>query len=247
MSDKQKPITEGKGDHFDLSLLSNFIHQVINPLNGVAGTLDNLAEGKIEDPGRRAQRLNVARRQLEQCISLVRNLAYFAQGFGALDPNAERVIVVPQVVIEAAMFFQEEAENKGIRIELADRKTQNMAAGRPELIRQVFMNLFDNAVKYSATNSVIHVNQRIQKKTGKVFVEVISTMNIPLIRSDLPKIFDLGFRGENARKTVASGTGLGLHICKRIVEEVHGGEMWAELINGGLELKFNLLLPKVQR
>jgi hypothetical protein len=48
----------------DPLLLSNFVHQVINPLNGVVGTLDNLIDGTIRDPGRRQQRLEALRAQL---------------------------------------------------------------------------------------------------------------------------------------------------------------------------------------
>ena len=97
---------------FDLQLLSNFIHQVVNPLNGVAGILDNVIEGRVEGAGRAEQRLKAARAQLEQCISLVRNLAYFAQGFSALAPTERRAVTVPQVIIEAAQVFQEQARNK---------------------------------------------------------------------------------------------------------------------------------------
>lgn len=68
--------------NLDLTLLANFVHQVVNPLNGVAGTLDNLAEGVIEGEERRTQRLKAARAQLEQCITLIRNLAFLAQGSG---------------------------------------------------------------------------------------------------------------------------------------------------------------------
>jgi hypothetical protein len=58
-------------------LLANFVHQVISPLNGVAGTLDNLANGAIP-PEREQQRTRAARAQLEQAILLLRNLAFFS-------------------------------------------------------------------------------------------------------------------------------------------------------------------------
>ena len=64
----------------DLALLSNFVHQVVNPLNGVAGTLDNLQNNEIEEH-RRPQRLRAARAQVEQCITLMRNLAFLSAGF----------------------------------------------------------------------------------------------------------------------------------------------------------------------
>ncbi len=67
-------------NHLDLPLLATFVHQVVTPLNGVAGTLDNLAEKVIVDETRKTQRLNAARAQLEQCITLIRNLAFLAGG-----------------------------------------------------------------------------------------------------------------------------------------------------------------------
>lgn len=67
---------DGSPETFDLTLLANFVHQVVNPLNGIAGTLDNLANGVIEGEERRHQRLKATRAQLEQCITLMRNLAF---------------------------------------------------------------------------------------------------------------------------------------------------------------------------
>ena len=107
----------------DLALLSNFVHQVVNPLNGVAGTLDNLADGVVREEQRREQRLRVARAQLEQCITmhyLIRNLAFLSQGFSRIAQDETRVTVLPQAIIESAMFYQEDGKNKGIGITLID-------------------------------------------------------------------------------------------------------------------------------
>lgn len=218
---------------FDLTLLSNFIHQVINPLNGVAGTMDNVIYNRIQGPGRKEQRLNAARAQLEHCISLVRNLAYFAQGFDGIEPTDVREVVVPQSLIEAAMFFQEDAAMKNVRIEVSDRNVQNKIYGHPELIRQVFMNLFDNAVKYTAGGEKVLVTHKMQKKNKSCLVKIENKSEHAIRHDDANRIFDLGFRGSNAKKIVASGTGLGLYICKRIVEDVHRGKIWVEAANDG--------------
>jgi signal transduction histidine kinase len=98
MTDDHLPTEIQQAEHFDLVLLANFVHQVVNPLNGVAGTLDNLVEGVISDEKRRDQRLRAARAQLEQCISLVRNLAYLAQGFNQLQETDKKIVVLPQVL-----------------------------------------------------------------------------------------------------------------------------------------------------
>jgi hypothetical protein len=56
MPDETLPPEIQQAENFDLVLLANFVHQVVNPLNGVAGTLDNLVEGVITDEKRRDQR-----------------------------------------------------------------------------------------------------------------------------------------------------------------------------------------------
>lgn len=230
----------------DLVLLSNFVHQVVNPLNGVAGTLDNLADGVVREEFRQQQRLRAARAQLEQCITLMRNLAFLSQGFRKISDEERRITVLPQVIIESAMFYQEDGKRKGIEIVLTNPDVQNRVIGHPELIRQVLMNIFDNSIKYSKDNSVVEIDQRIQPKTSVAIITVRSTSRFPVSPHDIGKLSDLGFRGSNARKIVASGTGLGLYICKRILEDVHGGSLHIQTApHDGIE--FTIKLPSGER
>ncbi len=226
----------------DLALLSNFVHQVVNPLNGVAGTLDNLADGVVVEEHRREQRLRATRAQLEQCITLIRNLAFLSQGFHRMAEHDRRVTVLPKVIIDAALFYQEDGKNKDVEIRLTDRSTQNRTLGHPELIRQVLMNIFDNFIKYSKSGTDVEINQWIQSKTSVAIITVKGVSRFPISQDDLGRICQLGFRGQNARKIVASGTGLGLYICKRIVEDVHGGTFYIQTApNNGIE--FTIKLP----
>lgn len=223
----------------DLTLLANFTHQVINPLNGVAGTLDNLVDGTIGE-SRRVQRTKAARAQLEGVITLVRNLAYLSSTqYEADRPN--RKIVVPQVVIEAAMYYQEEGAAKGISIDLLNKSEQNQVPGHPEALRQVLMNLFDNAVKYSATDSQVQVKQWIQSGTGDAIITIRSVPRSMISEVEIRRIFNLGFRGGNARDIIASGTGLGLYICKFLMEERLHGSISVQRDGDGLI--FTLKIP----
>lgn len=235
----------GTPENFDLTLLANFVHQVVNPLNGVAGTLDNLADGTIEEP-RREQRLNAARAQLEQCITLMRNLAFLAQGSGGVADQDRRLVVLPQVIIESAMFFQEEGKGRRIEISLIDRRSQNKVGGHPELIRQVLMNIFDNCIKYGAISSKIEVNQWIQSSTNMAVITIKGRSRHPLNQAEIKKIFDLGYRGSNAKKIVASGTGLGLYICRQIVEREHRGTIHVQADNSD-NILFTIKLPGGQK
>ncbi|WP_315779428.1 MULTISPECIES: HAMP domain-containing sensor histidine kinase [unclassified Bradyrhizobium] len=240
MSDSSDDHTE-QPPFVDLALLANFVHQVVNPLNGVAGTLDNLQNNTIEEH-RRLQRLRAARAQVEQCITLMRNLAFLSTGFKRLDPSENRITVLPQAIIESAMFFQEDGALKNIRISLKDRNTQNRVVGHPELIRQVLMNIFDNCIKYGAPGTEVVVNQWLQKGTNNAMISINSQSRYPIDVSEVPYFAKLGFRGSNAKKAVASGTGLGLAICSRIIEDVHGGTftMQARLPNN---LEFLIKIP----
>jgi signal transduction histidine kinase len=156
-------------EEYSLYLISNLTHQAINPLNGVIGTLDNLLKGTVPE-NKRAQRINSARSQLEYTVLLIRNLAFFAQ-YGSekskvepIKKTKENICVIPQVLIEAAQFFQEQARDDEIKIEVHDRHIQNAVYGDPSLLRQVFINILDNAVKYGEKHSVININTGYRKK-----------------------------------------------------------------------------------
>ena len=226
--------------NFDLTLLANFIHQVVNPLNGVVGTLDNLIDGTIGDD-RRSQRTKAARAQLEGCVNLLRNLAFLVRSPQALDVEDKKIVVLPQVIIEAAMYFQEEASNREVSIDLADRVTQNRCRAHPELIRQVLMNIFDNCTKYAKTSTIVNVNQWIQKNTENAIITIRNTPSYPITQNDLDRIFELGFRGGNAKRAVASGTGLGMYICKQIIEDMHNGDLEVQRDKDGL--LFTIRIP----
>lgn len=230
----------------DLTLLANFVHQVVNPLNGVAGTLDNLANGLIQGETRKEQRLSAARAQIEQCITLMRNLAFLAQGSGGVADDDRRTVVLPQVIIESVMFYQEDGRAKQVELRLDDRSTQNRVSGHPELIRQVLMNIFDNCVKYGRRGTEVIIRQWIQSDTNMAIITVSGKSEHPVIPAEIDRIFELGYRGQNARKVIASGTGLGLYICRQIVESVHGGRIHVQP-EGRDGIVFTIKLPRGER
>src|SRR5437870_1716416 len=96
-------------------------------------------------------------------VQTIGTSSFLSAGFERLGASEGRITVLPQAIIESAMFFQEDGALKDIRISLKDRNTQNRVVGHPELIRQVLMNIFDNCIKYGAPGQEVEVNQWIQK------------------------------------------------------------------------------------
>jgi signal transduction histidine kinase len=230
-------------EDYTLLLLSNFTHQVINPLNGVMGSLDNILDGSVAED-KIPIRLRAVRGQLESTVSLIRNLAFFVQytsNYAAVKKEKmDKLCVIPQIIIEAATFYQEQGRHRGIRIELKNRTVQNAVKGNPDILRQVFMNIFDNGVKYGLEGSTINVEDWIQKSSNDVIV-TISGASIGFTPDE--DIFGLGIRGEEAAQVLASGTGLGLHVCKLIVQNVFGGTISAQHAPRTKMTTFEIRLP----
>lgn len=228
--------------------LANFVHQVVNPLNGVIGTLDNIHDGTYSGPTV-LQKINASRAQLEQCVTLIRNLAYLSDFFfessskGALRQTREGGIsVLPQVIIEAAQFFQILAETKGIRIELTDPVTQYRVSVRPELLKQVFINLFDNWLKYGLPDQDIKITPTVSK-SGELIIETAG-MSVGFDNNVAANLFELGFRSKEAKNKVAQGSGIGLYICKQIIGSVIGGDISAVHQKASRKSVFRISIPK---
>jgi len=214
-----------------LLFLANFVHQVVNPLNGVIGTLDNINDGTYKGAIVK-QKVNACRGQLEQCVTLIRNLAYLSDFFFDVSDKEDLKVVrenatssLPQVIIEAAQFFQIAAEKKGIKIELLDPIDQYKIRARHELLKQVFINIFDNWVKYGLKNQTIAVRTMVNNKDDLV-IDIVG-QSIGFNNTDAERLFEMGFRSKEAHNTVAQGSGIGLYICKQITTKILEGRISA--------------------
>lgn len=229
----------------DLHMLSNFVHQIINPLNGVIGTLDNVIDGTTS-PERRQQRLKVLRAQLEHTVELIRNLAYLSQlsvTSGIQELKQQRIpCVLPSIIIEAIQYYQEPGFNRGIKIQLADRETQYTVLAHQALLRQVFMNIFENGVKYGDENSSLTVTTRVEKQSPNLYVD-ITGRGIGFSDDEREKIFELGYRGMAAKKAVVPGTGIGLFVSRRILNDIHDAEITAAYNPQTRSARFTIRFP----
>jgi two-component system, OmpR family, heavy metal sensor histidine kinase CusS len=114
------------------------------------------------------------------------------------------------------------AEPKNINIELMLPKEEIIFKGDRVHLRRLFFNLVDNAVKYSRPNKTIRISA-VPEKKGILFSVVDQGKGIAA--EDLPYIFELNFKKikkDSKRKNHSEGIGLGLYLCKVIVEAHHG-------------------------
>ena len=108
----------------------------------------------------------------------------------------------------------------------------------PRRIGQVVENLVENAVKYSPDGSEVRVD--VAQRNGEAFIDVTDE-GIGIPAGDLPQIFERFHRASNVDDRRFAGMGLGLFLCKGIVEQ-HGGRMWVES-REGTGSTFHVVLP----
>ena len=117
---------------------------------------------------------------------------------------------------------------KGIMLELDAADAALYAVTDSDKIRQVFANLLSNALKFTQEGKVIVSVKRVWDRTGKAFIQLAVADSGPgLAASQLERIFEQFYQVENDQSRKIQGTGLGLTICKQIIEH-YQGKIWAE-------------------
>ncbi|HHE55548.1 MAG TPA: HAMP domain-containing histidine kinase, partial [Caldithrix abyssi] len=129
------------------------------------------------------------------------------------------------------------AAEKGINLILSVDFDNLKIAIPKEDLEKVFRNLVNNAIRYTPEKGMVKVKAMNEKST--LIVEVQDT-GIGIAAKDLDNIFNEFYRAENAKKMVSTGTGLGLSLVKKIVEE-YGGKIEVESkINEGSIFRIKL-------
>jgi signal transduction histidine kinase len=215
-------------------LIAVLAHDIKGPLTSIAGFAELLEEGFLEGPAATdaAHTIRVNAQRLAVLANDV--LALSRVEHGELEIADERVDLADLIHSVARAYRNERA----IRITSAQERA--LVRGDAERLRQVFDNLFGNAIKYSSEGSPIEVTL---EAAGDTFRVSVRDYGIGIPPEDLPKLFGRFVRGANARRAKIPGTGIGLFIVRMIVER-HGGNVDVEsVLDEGST--FRVVLPSV--
>jgi len=196
-------------------------HEIKAPLAAVYNILNVVVDGYLKgDREKQMDLLTRARYRVREVIALLNDLltlSLLEESTGKLkkEPLDMKGILVP-VYDE----MKEYAAERQVRFTWQWGDELPVLFGSPELLRRVFMNLVDNAVKYTDPGGSVEVEAR---KDGDTFLFRVADTGIGIPEEELPKVFDIFFRGSRARsESKAEGMGLGLSLVKRIVGDHHG-------------------------
>lgn len=220
------------------NLLRAISHDLRTPLTSISGNADNLlANDEIFDPEVRRQIYRDIRDDSEWLTRLVENLlsvSRMGEGKSEIETTAE---LVSDVVDEAVARTERNAEGHKIRVEQSDAIL--LAKMNARLIVQVLINLIDNALKYTPDGSEIVIEY--YGGEDKIFISV--TDNGKGVPDEMkPRIFDMFYTGAGNIADSRRSLGLGLALCKSIVN-AHGGEIYVtdNLPSGA---RFTFTLPR---
>jgi len=224
-SNAQLQLLDKSKDEF-ISMAS---HQLRTPLTSVKGYLSMLLEGD-------AGEINETQRQLidhafngsERMVHLISdflNLSRLQTGTFLLDAHP---VDIAKLVAQELDALKTDAMSRGLSLEYTPPTDAPMVTIDEDKVRQVIMNLADNALYYSKENSTIKVSLEFDKKFVTFRIKD-SGMGVP--KADQPGLFTKFFRASNAKKQRPDGTGIGLFVAKKVIT-AHGGTMLFESIEG---------------
>ncbi len=200
--------------------LANVSHELRTPIFSIQGFIETLLDGAVDDPSVNRDFLEKAHRQAGRLNALLNDLIEISRIESGDMKMSFRYFSLADLLEEVVEEMREQSDKKGQTLQLqieAPRGTR--VYGDRERLRQVLINLIDNAVKYTGASGHILCYARLNGSQAVVSVEDTGC-GIP--KDDQHRIFERFYRVDKVRSRSVGGTGLGLAIAKHIVE-AHGG------------------------
>jgi two-component system sensor histidine kinase KdpD len=230
IDDARVVAVRAKAEEMRSSLLSAVSHDLRTPLAAITGAATSLGSGVSEEA--RTELLETLVEEAERLERLVANLLEMTR----LDSGEVRLkrawVPLEEMVGSALARLEKRIGDRQVQVALGGAP---LVSVDPVLFEQVFVNLLENALKYTPAESAIEI--RATAREAQVEIEV-GDRGAGLAPGTERRIFEKFFRGAHPG---VGGVGLGLPICKAIVE-AHGGTIAAENRTGGGTV-FRVMLP----
>jgi len=228
-------------------LISNISHDLKTPMTSIKGYIEGLKDGVADTPEKRDKYIRTIYNKVNDMDNLIEELFLYAK----LDSHS---VSYSFVKLNISDYFQDCADEISLDLEsqgvefgyfnYLDKSTVVIAD--PEQLKRVINNIVGNAIKYAYPGRPLRISIRVMEEAEFVKVE-IEDNGRGIARKEVPLIFDRLYRTDASRNSTKGGSGLGLSIAKKIIEE-HGGKIWAQSTEGvGTTMCFALRKYKEQK
>ncbi len=198
--------------------VSNVTHELKTPLTSIRGFIETLKNGAIEDKNVSTKFLDIIDIESERLYVLINDILQLSEIETQQTDSNIGIHNVKLILEEIFSVLTVAANKKGVAIdfEVDDNLSINVNRDR---IKQMLINLIDNAIKYNSENGHVLVN--VCKREGKI-IFTIKDSGIGIAEEHISRIFERFYRIDKGRSRNMGGTGLGLSIVKHIVNLYSG-------------------------
>jgi len=197
-------------------------HELRTPLSSIHASLEMLADGDLQDHAQRAEFLDIAIEETDRLAKLVNDMLDISGiEAGVARPRMTQVDLA-EIATDVVDGLRAAADRRSVDLRLHVQPGL-VVEGDPEMLSAVIGNLVGNGLKYVPEGERVTVAVDAEDLTRSVVVTVTDTgLGIP--PGDLDRVFDKFYRIKRYERN-ARGTGLGLNLCRNIVEQVHHGRI----------------------
>ncbi len=197
--------------------LGNVSHELKTPIFNIQGYVSTLLDGGLEDDTINRRFLKKTNKSIKRMINIVNDLEKITKLESGELKIKKQPFDIHRLITDVADFMEMKAHKAGAKILLPQDEavTQPVLADK-EAIREVLINLIDNAIKYGEKGKNI-IELKVYDMDDKILVEVTDN-GIGIPQEALPRVFERFFRTDKARSRKTGGSGLGLAIVKHIIE-----------------------------
>ena len=202
--------------------LATMSHEMRTPLNGIIPLLEILRDTKLEADQR--EYLNTAYQSARSLLRIIDDILDYSK-IEANKLELETVgLNLKDVVDSVARLMEKAAEAKGLKLSVSfDPNVRLACRGDPVRLRQVLSNLVSNAIKFTDKGSVqIQVSKRGETRTQSEVLFAVRDSGVGISPEHAERLFKPFSQADTSTTRNYGGTGLGLVICKRIVELMGG-------------------------
>ncbi|NER79812.1 MAG: HAMP domain-containing histidine kinase [Leptolyngbya sp. SIO1D8] len=202
-------------------LVSDLSHELRTPLTILKGYLEAIADGTVELDASVHERLVRETTRLQRLVNDLQELSQLESGY--LPICAQPTALCDLLFSVVARFQDQRLPDDPVQLQLQCPTELPLVHADAERIEQVMVNLLSNALRYTQQG---HVTVTAWPAQGQVWVAVKDT-GPGIAPEDVAHVFDRFWRADRSRDRTSGGTGIGLTICRRLIE-LHGGSIKVE-------------------